>query len=188
MKCNYITEPKAEFVTRTKTADMVYARTTYTCPLCKQSISNRQFDEHVDTVHATRRDEVYARLFGVEYPARCTCGKELHYSPANKGFPKTCGTCNMGTVSKVTYKNADDAHKHIEQLKAMLANAMEEEKRLKEEAELSRIPLADLPLPTGKDVRFLKRLSFAIRVHTVNCEKDKLLELANVIDSKLGVR
>lgn len=182
----YITEPLQQYVTRTKTKDMVYARTTYQCPLCKVSVSNREFLKHVNTVHGSRKDECFAMLLGVPYPARCTCGKELHYSEANRGYPKTCGNCATGTTSKLNYKNADDAHKHIEQLEAMLAQAKEEEKRLKQEAELSRIPLADLPYPTKKDTRFLKRLAMSIRTYAVNCEKEKLQELANVIDAKVA--
>lgn len=182
----YITEPLQQYVTRTKTKDMKYARTTYQCPLCKIPFSVREFAKHVDTTHALRKDECYAMLFGAPYPARCTCGKELHYSESHHGFPKTCGNCATGTTSKLNYKNAEDAHKHIAQLEAMLAQAKEEEKRLKQEAELSRIPLADLPYPTKKDTRFLKRLAMSIRTYAVNCEKEKLQELANVIDAKVA--
>lgn len=182
----FITEPLQQYVTRTKTKDMVYARTTYTCPLCKVSVSNREFLKHVNTTHALRKDECFAMLYGVPYPARCTCGKELHYSESHHGYPKTCGNCATGCTSKLNYKNAEDAHKHIEQLEAMLAQAKKEEKHLKQEAELSRIPLADLPYPTKKDARFLKRLAMSIRTYAVNCEKEKLQELANIIDAKVA--
>lgn len=103
----FITEPLQQYVTRTKTKDMVYARTTYTCPLCKVSVSNREFLKHVNTTHALRKDECFAMLYGV-------------------------------------------------------------------------------PFPTRKDTRFLKRLSMAIRTYAVNCEKEKLQELANVIDAKVA--
>ena len=185
MVIKYITEPLQQYVTRTKTKDMKYTRTTIHCPLCKAPFSIRDFAKHVDSEHGVRKDECYAMLLGVPYPSRCTCGKELHYSDAHRGFPKTCGNCATGTTSKLNYKNAEDAHKHAEQVRALLATILEEEKRLNQEAELSRIPLDQLPYPTRKDKRFLKRLSMAIRVFAVNCEKEKLVELANTIDAKM---
>ena len=185
MKVKYITEPKEQYITRTKTKDMIYARTTIHCPLCKAPIPSRQFEKHVRTEHTLRADECFAMLYGLPWPYRCGCGKELCYSSAHKGFPKSCGTCNMGTTSKLNYKNAEEAHKHVEQLEAMLAEAKSEEKRLSKEAELSRVPLAELPFPTKKDFRFLKRLSMGIRVNAVNCDKEKLFELANVIDNMI---
>lgn len=185
MQIKYLTTPQPQYVTRNKTAGMVYARTNITCPLCKELMSNRKFDEHVNTRHGVRKDECYAMLYGAPWPARCTCGKDLHYSSIHKGFPTSCGICEMGVSNKISYKNAEDAHKHALQLKAQWDYALAEEKRLVKEAELSRIPLDKLPFPTKKDFRFLKRLSISIRTYTVGCEKDKLFELANVIDNML---
>ena len=73
----------------------------------------------------------------------------------------------------------------MEQLEAMLAEAKAEEKRLAKEAELSRIPLDKLPFPTKKNYLFLKRLAMGIRMNAVNCDKEKLFEMANVIDNML---
>ncbi len=185
MKIKYLTTPLPQYVTRNKTDGMVYARTNITCPLCKCAVPSRKFEEHVSTSHALRADECYAMLYGAKWPARCTCGKDLHYSPKHKGFPTSCGVCDMGLTNEVHYKNADDAHKHAEQLRAQLANAIAEEKRLAQEAELSRIPLDKLPFPTKKDFRFLKRLSISLRTYTAGLEKDKLFGLADVIDNML---
>lgn len=185
MKIQYVTEPRDQYVTRVKTGTMKYARTDYTCPLCNVSYSRREFDSHVSGKHGKRYDEAYAMLFGLPYPVRCTCGKELHYSALNKGFPKTCGNCSTGCVSVPKYSSAEDAHKHAEQLRQMLANAKAEELRLKKEAELSRLPLKDLPFPSRKYVTFLKRLAMDIRCYTVNGETDKLKDLANFITGKI---
>lgn len=186
MKITYITEPKEQYVTRQKTAEMKYTRTTYHCPMCKEPSVKREFEAHVFKKHARRVDEVFAMLYGMPYPVRCSCGKELHYSQAHKGFPTSCGTCDTGCVTQVQYKNAEDAHKHYEQLMAMVANAKYEEKRLKLEEELSKVPLSELPFPTKKDPRMLKRISMDMRVYAINGEKQKLLDLANFIDSRLA--
>lgn len=186
MQIQYITEPRDQYVTRVKTGTMKYTRTDYTCPLCNVPYSKRDFDAHIRETHGKRYDEAYAMLLGLAYPVRCTCGKELHYSALNKGFPKTCGNCSTGCNETVQYNSAEDAHKHAEQLRQMLANAKAEELRLKKEAELSRIPLKDLPFPSRKYVTFLKRLAMDIRCYAVNGETDKLKELANFIDSKVA--
>lgn len=186
MKIKYITEPLEQYVTRHKSAETNYTTTEIHCPLCRTVVSKRGFEDHVFGVHGTRADEAFARLFGLPFPVRCTCGKELHYDRAHKGFPTSCGTCATGCTSQLSYESADDAHKHIEQLEQMLADARAEEKRLKKEAELSRIPLKDLPFPTKKDPRFLKRISMDIRVAAVNGDKQQLLDLAGIIDSLLS--
>jgi len=185
MKIQYITEPREQYVTRTKTGAMKYTRTDYTCPLCKVPYSKREFDAHVQQEHGRRYDEAYATLFGLSYPVRCSCGKELHYSHKNRGFPKTCGNCSTGCADVPQYSSAEDAHKHAEQLKQMLANAKAEEIRLKKEAELSRIPLEQLNFPSPKYTPFMRRLSMQIRTCAINGETDKLKDLANFLDKKI---
>ena len=169
MQIQYITEPREQYVTRVKTGTMKYVRTDYTCPLCNVPYSKRDFDAHVRATHGKRYDEAYAMLLGLAYPVRCTCGN-----------------CSTGCNETVQYSSAEDAHKHAEQLRQMLANAKAEELRLKKEAELSRIPLKDLPFPSRKYVTFLKRLAMDIRCYAVNGETDKLKELANFIDNKVA--
>ena len=182
MQLKYITEPKEQYVTHMKTGDMKYTRTTIHCPLCRAPIAKRGFEDHVYSEHGSRVDECFALLFGLPQPYRCSCGKDLHYSRTYKGFPTTCGNCATGTLSMAEYKSPEDAHAHKEQLRQMLAFADAEEKRLKKEAELSRIPLDKLPFPSRKDPRFLQRLSQKIRTHAVNCEKDELFAIASLID------
>lgn len=181
----YINKPVDRYMTRIKSPNAIYTSTNYECPLCKGTFSKRNFDDHVFKTHGNRADECFAMLFGLPYPVRCSCGKELHYSRTKKGYPDRCGSCATGTFSKLEYKNAEDAHKHVEQLKQMLADAQNEEKRLKKEAQLSSVPINELPFPTRKDSRFLKRVSMSIRIHAVNGEKDKLIEIANIIDKML---
>ena len=187
MKLNIKTEPLPQFVTHTKTAGMKYTRTSYQCPLCQIPFSKREFEEHVYKVHATRADECFAKLFGVPWPARCTCGRELHYSTTHKGFQTSCGNCAAGTITGTAeYKNPEEAKKAAAQLKAMLLHAQSEAKRLAKEAELERIPLAELPFPSRKDPRMLIRISKEMRVAAINGEKDKLIQLANFLDSQLA--
>ena len=187
MKLNIKTEPLPQYVTHVKTAGMKYTRTNYQCPLCQVPFSKREFEDHVYKVHATRADECFAKLFGVPWPARCTCGRELHYSTTHKGFQTTCGNCTAGTITGVAeYKNADEAKKAEAQLKAMLLHAQAEAKRLAKEAELDRIPLNELPFPSRKDPRMLRRIAKELRVYTINGEKDKLIQLANFLDSQLA--
>jgi hypothetical protein len=185
MKVTYYTKPLPQYVSTKLEQGMKNHRTTYTCPLCKIPYSKREFESHVFKTHANRIDEAFAMLFGIPYPSRCSCGKELHYSQSNRGFPKTCGNCTMGSVDAPQYKNADDAHKHVEQLQAMLANARAEETRLKKEAELSRIHIEQLNFPSSRYNAFLRRLTMNIRTYAVNWEPEKLKELANFIDSKI---
>jgi len=186
MQIQYITEPLEQYISRTKTSGMKYTRTSYHCPLCKAPIPKRDFEEHVFKEHPNRSEEAFALLYGLPYPVRCSCGKELHYSEHHRGFPKMCGSCSTGCISEVNYKNAEDAHKHAEQLKQLIAHAKAEEIRLKREAELSRIPLKELTFPSRKYVAFLKRLSMDIRCFAINGEKDKLLGIANFIDNKVA--
>jgi hypothetical protein len=187
MKLNIKTEPLPQYVTHVKTAGMKYTRTNYQCPLCQIPFSKREFEDHVYKVHATRADECFAKLFGVPWPARCTCGRELHYSTTHKGFQTTCGNCTAGTITGVAeYKNADEAKKAEAQLKAMLLHAQAEAKRLAKEAELDRIPLNELPFPSRKDPRMLRRIAKELRVYAINGEKDKLIQLANFLDSQLA--
>ena len=181
----YITTPKEQYVTHQKTEGMKYSRTTIHCPLCRTPFPKRVFEDHVYQKHPLRADECFAMLFGLPHPYRCTCGKDLHYSRTFKGFPVSCGNCATGTLSKAEYTSADDAHAHAEQLRQLMLQAQAEEKRLKKEAELSRIPIEQLPFPSRKDPRFLQRLSQKIRLHAVNCDKDQLIALANLIDGML---
>lgn len=186
MKITYAIKPLPQYVTSKLVPGMKYRSTSYNCPLCKAVFSKREFETHVFKTHGSRVDEAFSMLYGIPFPARCTCGKELHYSQAKKGFPLTCGNCAMGTTETPTYKSAEDAHSHVEQLQALLANAKAEELRLKKEAELSRIPLEQLSFPSPKYSQFMRRLAMKIRTHAVNSEQDKLKELANFIDSKLS--
>lgn len=181
----YITQPKEQYVTHQKTEGMKYSRTTIHCPLCRTPFPKRVFEDHVYQKHPLRVDECFAMLFGLPHPYRCTCGKDLHYSRTFKGFPVSCGNCATGTLSKAEYTSADDAHKHFVQLQALAAQAKAEEKRLKKEAELSRIPIEQLPFPSRKDPRFLQRLSQKIRTAAVECDKEALFGLANLIDGML---
>lgn len=163
MKLNYITTPAEQWINVIKTPSMKKAKTEYECPLCHLPFPKRGFENHVYENHKNRVDEAFALLYGLPYPARCSCGKELHYSPSHKGFQKTCGQCNSGLVEEVKYKSSDDAHKHVEQLEQMLAQAKFEENKLKKEEELQKIPLEKLLFPSQKYKSFIKRLSNMIR-------------------------
>ena len=186
MKLNYKTTPLPQYVTHIKNAGMKYTRTTYQCPLCQIPHSKREFEEHVFKVHGTRADECFAKLYGVPWPARCSCGRELHYSPTHKGFQTTCGNCSAGTVTGVAqYRSEEEAKKAEEQLKVMLLHAQAEAKRLAKEAELERIPLNELPFPSRKDPRMFRRIAKDLRVYAINGEMDKLIQLANFLDSQL---
>lgn len=185
MKMKYITEPLERFTVKRKSPDSNYTLTDYVCPFCKEQVSKRNFEQHVFSQHGRRSDECFAMLFGVPFPARCACGKELHYSSARKGFPTTCGDCATGSTAQAKYQSAGDAHKAVEQLAQMLANAKAEEIRLKKEEELSRVPLEQLGFPSSRYNPFMRRLSMAIRTHAINGEKDALIKLANLIDGKL---
>lgn len=185
MAIKYITEPLPKFVTRIKPAGAKYTRTTYTCPLCNGPFPKKDFEDHVRKTHGSRLDECFARLFGLPWPYRCACGKDLRYSSAQGGFPDKCGSCSTGNITTPNYKDANDAHNHVEQLKQLLANAEAEEKRLKREAEMEKIPLEELPFPSAKYVTLMRRLSKAIRINAVNGDQEKLLELANFLDKKL---
>jgi hypothetical protein len=186
MKVTYFTKPLPQYISTSLVPGMKNHRTTYTCPLCRGTFSKREFEGHVFKTHGSRIDEAFAMLYGIPFPCRCTCGKELHYSQAKRGFPKTCGNCSMGSVDTPQYKSADDAHAHVEQLQAMLANAKAEEVRLKKEAELSRVPIEQLGFPSSKYNPFLRRLTMKIRACVCNHELDKLKELANFIDSRIA--
>lgn len=186
MKQKYTNTPAQQFVVETKSQGKNYTNTDYICPLCKTQVRKRYFGEHVDKIHALRKDEVYARLFGLAYPVRCSCGNELHYDDTKKGFPSSCGKCNGIEAMEKEYKNAEDAHDHVEQLKELLARAQAEEVRLKKEAEMEKIPIEELSFPSIKYEKFMRRLSKLIRVHAVNADKEKLFELANLIDKKIA--
>lgn len=185
MKITYITTPKQQYVTRNKPQGMKYTRTIITCPLCQQPFAKRDFEEHAYKFHGTRADECFAKLFGVPWPAKCTCGKDLRYSQANKGFPMSCGNCAMGTVTGVEYHSVDEAKQNVEKLKAALAFAQDEARRLAREDELNRTPIDQLPFPSRKDPRLLKKISMSMRTFAINGEKDNLIKLANFIDALL---
>ena len=182
----YKTTPISQYIVEQKSPNANYKLTDYVCPLCSVHVRNRYFGEHVENVHALRKDEVYAKLFGLSWPARCACGKDLHYSEQKKAFPTNCGKCSENDIAEITYKNADDAHSHVEKLKELLAQAQAEEVRLKKEAELDKIPIEELPFPSFKYAQFMRRLSRMIRLHTTNGEKEKLFELSNMIDKKIA--
>lgn len=184
MNIKYINKPVAHYVVSYKSPKANYTLTDYVCPLCKCQTRKRFFGEHVDGTHAIRKDEVYAKLLGLEYPVLCKCGKELHYSEANRGFPVNCGKCNYDDSTSREYKNVEDAHYDVERLKGLLANAQAEESRLKREAELDKIPIDELPFPSLKYAKFMRRLSRLIRQYGINGEKERLIELANMIDKK----
>lgn len=184
----YETAPVPQYVVEQKIPGKNYTNTDYICPLCKTQVRKRFFGEHVDKVHALRKNEVYARLFGLIYPVRCNCGRELNYTETStfKGFPKSCGKCDGQMGMSLEYKNAEDAHDHVEQLKELLARAQAEEVRLKKEAEMEKTPIEELPFPSIKYYKFMRRLSKLIRAHAVNADKEKLFELANLIDKKIA--
>lgn len=128
MTIKYKTTPLQQFIVEYQSPNGSNDKLTdYICPLCKTQVRKRYFGEHVNKVHALRKDEVFAKLFGLASPYYCSCGKELHYSDANKGFPTRCGKCTENDVVERTYKNAEDAHAHVEKLKELLATAQAEE-------------------------------------------------------------
>lgn len=191
MKIKYVTGALEQYTVKHRSAETNYTTTEYICPLCRVQVAKRSFEQHVFKTHGARADEAFARLFGIQSPARCSCGKDLHYSEAHKGFPTICGTCaakdTVATTGQLPdYKNADDAHNHVKKLEELLAAAKAEEVRLKKEAELSRIPLDQPPFPSMRYNPFMRRLAMAIRTHAVNGEQQKLFDLANLIDSKIA--
>ena len=189
IKLNYFTKPVDAYVTVIKTENMLRAKTEIQCPLCQISYPKRDFEEHVYTKHSTRADEAFARLYGAK--EKCVCGKDLHYNKSLRAFPKRCGLCasqeipSMQEDGRVEYKNSDDAKQDIEALKARLAHAQAEEKRLKEEEELSKIPLEKLPFPSRKYNMFMRKLSQTIRISMLESDRGKVLEILNFLDSKL---
>lgn len=184
MKIDYIKKPVERYVTVVKTPNMERSRTTYECPLCHACVKKRSFDDHAYQVHKGRADEAFALLYGVPLPAKCTCGRDLHYSREHRGFPTTCGMCTTDQQT-IDYKSSQDAHNHIEKLEQMLRDARERERSLKIEEKLSNTPLDQLPFPSVRYTAFMKRLSMEIRVAAANGDKDKLFELANFIKSRL---
>ena len=190
MQLTYITKPKENFLTRTKSDGMKYTRTSVQCPLCFGAHDKRKFEAHVFDTHGARVDECFAKLFGLSYPVRCNCGKELHYSRAKKGFPTSCGNCVTRPSNGTEYRSADEAKRAATTFKAQLAFAQAEAKRLakaaKLDAELSRIPMANLPFPSRKDPRLLIKISKELRTHAVNGDQQKLIALANFIDEKIS--
>lgn len=184
MRVTYITKALDKWTTVIKTPQMKKARTEYECPLCHGTVKKRDFEEHAFKEHKSRSEEALSLLYGLPYPYRCSCGKDLHYSSLHKGFPTCCGNCSTGTVTEVDYKNSKEARTHIEQLEQLLKIARDKETQLKKEEELSKIPLDKLLFPSIKYKYFMKRLSSQIRVSVINGEKDKLIEIANLIDNK----
>ena len=67
----------------------------------------------------------------------------------------------------------------------MLAEAKEKARLLKKEEELDKIPLEQLPFPSGKYAKYMRRLSKLIRCYTTNSERDRVYEILNAIDKKL---
>ncbi len=182
-KIKYITEPLEKFITKQKGEGQKNFRTTIHCPLCLAPFSKREYEDHVFSKHSARVDECFAKLFGLQFPARCECGRDLHYSRTYHGFPKSCGHCDTGCVNgQIEFKNSEDAAKRVEQLKTLLAHAQEEQKRLKKEEDDERIPLSELPFPTRKDPRLLRRVSKLMRVYAINGEQKNLTDLANFLD------
>ena len=185
MKLNYITKPRDQYVTHLKTESMKRTRTLYQCPLCQCNIPKRSFEDHVYTKHKLRADEAFAMFYGVKWPAKCSCGRDLHYNRTHRGFQVSCGYCTQPDNNTTTYKSANDAHSHVEQLEQMLLAAKEQEKKLRQEEKLETVPLEELPFPSVKYKTFMARLAMARRVNAVNGDKDKLFGLANFIQSRL---
>lgn len=182
----YKTTPMPQYVVELKSPGKNYTNTDYVCPLCSTQVRKRFFGDHVKKVHPIRNDEVYARLLGLQYPVTCSCGKELHYSESNRGFPSSCGRCTENEIVGREFKDADDAHNEVEKLKSLLAKAQAEEAMLKKEAELDKTPIDQLPFPSIKYASFMRRLSRMIRQYGINGEKERLIELSNLIDKKIA--
>ena len=188
MKITYNTQPLPQYVHIIKAPGMLRARTEYNCPLCNSIIPKRDFDEHVYKSHANRVDECFARLLGLQYPVKCSgCNKELHYNSTYHGFPKTCSNCiSKDSNGSTEYKNSQEAHEHVKKLEQQLAEACLKEKEMKEEEETLKKPLTEFPFPSMRYNSFMRRLSLELRTHAINFDKDRLLEICNLID-KLGI-
>ncbi len=178
----FINTPKDQYITRIKSEGMTYSRTSIHCPLCRSIFPKRSFEDHVYQEHSARADECFAMLFGIPFPTRCSCGHDIHYV-RGKGFPVQCPNCATGTFSTPEYKDVNDANLHIHQLEEMLANAKNEAKRLKKQAEVDKIPLDKLPFPSRKNPIFLMKLSKLMRVAAVNGDQKQIFDLANIVDS-----
>ena len=70
-------------------------------------------------------------------------------------------------------------------IQILYVEAKEKARLLKKEEELDKIPLDQLPFPSGKYAKYMRRLSKLIRCYTTNSERDRVYEILNAIDKKL---
>lgn len=186
MRIEYKTTPMPQYINHIKTVNMKRARTEYICPSCGVHVRKRDFEKHVVDTHKNKADEVFAKFYGLQFPVKCSCGRELHYSPSNRGFPTSCGLCVENDVKGISdFRNSSEATSAIEKMEKDLAEAKRRKKELEQEEALEKLPLDQLPFPSAKYKTFMKRLALTIRVKTLNGEKDKLMELATFIENKL---
>lgn len=174
-----------QYLTKQKAEGAQKAMNLIHCPSCRQPFYARAFEQHVYTTHGANADKVFAMLYGLEYPVKCSCGRELRYSETHKGFPVKCGHCT-GAKGDTQYATAEDALKEAQELEERAAAAREAAKQIAAARDLSNLPLQQMPFPTKKDPRLLRRISMDMRTYAVNGDKDRLIDLANYVDLLLS--
>ena len=166
-----------------------------TCPSCGLTFDKREFMDHVNKVHAKRRDEVLAKLFGhKEYPVICSdCGREVHFDEQSGTYSKKCRLCMEQDVQFVNSSDTDS----IEELMKKKQN-MEEVFKAKQQALDAQIEAAKKALEwKSVDIysskprflpdaqKFVRKISYELRVHATNGDKQKIYEILNFLDRYL---
>lgn len=167
-----------------------------TCPSCNQVFSKREFYDHVLKGHAKRKDEVLSKLFGIkQFPVICSCGKEVHFNETTGIYSRKCSYCTatdrtLGAGSGSENMNLDELLEEQKRLEAAfkakqddLAAKIEVAKKEMEWKSLDVHSVNPRFLPDA--AKFIRKISYDLRVFVTNSEKQKAYDLLNYLDSYL---
>lgn len=169
------------------------------CPLCQPGLVYpvRDIVDHIERDHARRKQEAYAKLFGVTQ-MKCDCGRDLMFNTNLGIFPRKCNSCQGADLAEkpsttsidllVKGKSSKEIEELIEFRKLKFAEEMEalkgvHEKKLESE-NFSRIDLKSLrPRLTEQVKVFLKKFTTDMRPLIASNDQAAAFELLNYMDS-----
>lgn len=167
-----------------------------TCPSCGITFDKREFYDHVLNVHAKKKDEVLSKLFGIkQFPVICSCGKEVHFNETTGIYSRKCSYCTatdrtFGAGSDSENMNLDELLEEQKRLEAAFKAKQEELtaqiEAAKKEQEWKSIDIhSSKPRFLPDAQKFVRKISYELRVHATNGDKQKIHEILNFLDRYL---
>lgn len=165
------------------------------CPFCSGlTFDKRDFYDHVIQVHAKRKDEVLAKLFGLQYPVLCSCGKTVTFDENTGIYSRKCRYClasdkslHSNASKELSLEELMEQQRNLEAtFKAKQEEIAAQIEAAKRELEWKSVDIYSMkPRFLPEAAKFVRKISYELRVSLAGGQKDYGFKILNYLDKYL---